>query len=328
METRRLQKTGGTTLIVSLPKLWATAAGLAQGSEVRLLAQANGTLVVDPRLSVRACVRRQEVPAGDADDHLFRRLVGAYLAGAREIEVTSSSRLSLAERKVVREFSASVIGLEIIEEEAERVLLYDVTDAGSLSLRTAVKRLYRIIRAMFNDCLQILDGQAELAPDVADRDREADKLYWFVNRQLHLMLDDLQLAATIADSLGEGVFYSHVARALERIGDHACRLALTATALAGGDDGVGLAERAREALAILEEAMAGFLNIKAGRANQTIDRGKRFGERCQWWLAQRFDAGPAEPLALSTALESVQRVALYATDIAEVTLNFAAQQAA
>ena len=48
MESRKLQKTGGSTLIVSLPKKWAKKNKLSSGSEVKLLQQPNGTMTIDP----------------------------------------------------------------------------------------------------------------------------------------------------------------------------------------------------------------------------------------------------------------------------------------
>ena len=48
MESRKLQKTGGSTLIVSLPKKWIKKNNLKTGSEVRLIKQPDGTMTIDP----------------------------------------------------------------------------------------------------------------------------------------------------------------------------------------------------------------------------------------------------------------------------------------
>jgi phosphate uptake regulator len=49
MESRKLQLTGGSTIMVSLPKKWVDKAGLERGAEVVLVPQSNGTLLVDSR---------------------------------------------------------------------------------------------------------------------------------------------------------------------------------------------------------------------------------------------------------------------------------------
>ena len=47
-ESRKLQQTGGSTLIVSLPKKWINKNKLKAGSEVRLRKQSDGTMNIDP----------------------------------------------------------------------------------------------------------------------------------------------------------------------------------------------------------------------------------------------------------------------------------------
>ena len=225
MESRKLQKTGGSTLIVSLPKKWIKKNNLKTGSEVRLIKQPDGTMTIDPgnynikkKISTVTCNNEES-------QHLFRDLIGVYLAGATEIKVVGNPRLTVKERKTIRKFSASVIGLEIIEEEATIAILNDMSNPGALPLRTAIKRLYKIVNAMYSDSILILEGSKELAADVVDRDKEADKLQWFIERQFNMMLEDSSLSRPLQATSFEGVIYSNVARYLERIADHACRLA-------------------------------------------------------------------------------------------------------
>ena len=180
VESRKLQKTGGSTLIVSLPKKWTTENKLKAGSEVRLTEQPDSTISIDPnqtnlrkKISVVKC-------NDEESQHLFRDLIGVYLAGGTEIKVIGNPRLTVKERKTIRKFSASVIGLEIIEEEATQAILTDMSNPGALPFRTATKRLYKIVSAMYNDSILILEGSEDLAADVVDRDKEADKLQWFI----------------------------------------------------------------------------------------------------------------------------------------------------
>ena len=70
----------------------------------------------------------------EESQHLFRDLIGEYLAGATEIKVIGTPRLTVKERKTIRKFSASVIGLEIIEEEANQAILTDMSNQGHCPL--------------------------------------------------------------------------------------------------------------------------------------------------------------------------------------------------
>ena len=127
MESRKLQKTGGSTLIVSLPKKWTKKNKLDSGSEVRIIQQPNGTVTIDPG-QLRPNKKISNVKCQDEkSQHLFRNLIGVYLAGNTEIRVTGNPRLTIKERKTIRKFSASVIGIKIIEEEASQAILFEPT---------------------------------------------------------------------------------------------------------------------------------------------------------------------------------------------------------
>ena len=243
-------------MIVSLPKKWTKKNKLDSGSEVRLLQQPNCTMTIDPGQPGPNKMTSTVKCHDEKNQHLFRDLIGAYLAGSTEIRVTGNPRLTVRDRKTIRKFSASVIGIEIIEEEAAQAILTDMSNPGALPFRRAIKRLYKIVSAMYNDSILILEGSEDLATDVVDRDEEADKLQWFIERQFNMMLEDSSLSRKLQASSFEGVVYSNVARYLERIADHACRFAEVGY-VAGLIPGRKMLPLAKEASEILEDAIYG-----------------------------------------------------------------------
>ena len=324
MESRKLQKTGGSTLIVSLPKKWAKKNKLSSGSEVKLLQQPNGTMTIDPgqanpnkKISTVKC-------NDEKSQHLFRDLIGTYLAGSTEIKVVGKPRLTVKERKTIRKFSASVIGLEIIEEEASQAILTDMSNPGALPFRRAIKRLYRIVSAMYNDSILILEGSEDLAADVVDRDKEADKLQWFIERQFNMMLEDSTLSRPLQASSFEGVVYSNVARYLERIADHACRLAEVGY-VAGQIPGRKMLPLAKEAGEIMKDAMKSFINNNPRKATVVIDRGKKTVQKTQTYFENRYKKEMESPLEFSIAMDAIMRTIAYSTDISEAAINYSAK---
>ena len=324
MESRKLQKTGGSTLIVSLPKKWAKKNKLSSGSEVKLLQQPNGTMTIDPgqanpnkKISTVKC-------NDEKSQHLFRDLIGTYLAGSTEIKVVGKPRLTVKERKTRRKFAASVIGLEIIEEEASQAILTDMSNPGALPFRRAIKRLYRIVSAMYNDSILILEGSEDLAADVVDRDKEADKLQWFIERQFNMMLEDSTLSRPLQASSFEGVVYSNVARYLERIADHACRLAEVGY-VAGQIPGRKMLPLAKEAGEIMKDAMKSFINNNPRKATVVIDRGKKTVQKTQTYFENRYKKEMESPLEFSIAMDAIMRTIAYSTDISEAAINYSAK---
>ena len=324
-ESRKLQKTGGSTLIVSLPKKWTTENKLKAGSEVRLTEQPNSTIIIDhnqtnlrKKISVVKC-------NDEESQHLFRDLIGVYLAGGTEIKVTGNPRLTVKERKTIRKFSASVIGLEIIEEEATQAILTDMSNPGALPFRTAIKRLYKIVSAMYNDSILILEGSEDLAADVVDRDKEADKLQWFIERQFNMMLENSNLSRQLEASAFEGVVYSNVARYLERIADHACRLAEIGY-VAGLIPGRKMLPLAKDAGDIMKEAMKSFINSDPRKATVIIDKGKKTMQKAQTYFENKYKKEMEHPLEFSIAMDAIMRTIAYSTDISEATINYSAKK--
>ena len=325
VESRKLQKTGGSTLIVSLPKKWTTENKLKAGSEVRLTEQPDGTITIDPnqtnlrkKISVVKC-------NDEESQHLFRDLIGVYLAGGTEIKVIGNPSLTVKERKTIRKFSASVIGLEIIEEEATQAILTDMSNPGALPFRTAIKRLYKIVSAMYNDSILILEGSEDLAADVVDRDKEADKLQWFIERQFNMMLENSNLSRQLEASAFEGVVYSNVARYLERIADHACRLAEIGY-VAGLIPGRKMLPLANDAGDIMEEAMKSFINNDPRKATVIIDKGKKTMQKAQTYFENKYKKEMEHPLEFSIAMDAIMRTTAYSTDISEATINYSAKK--
>jgi len=324
MESRKLQKTGGSTLIVSLPKKWTKKNKLGSGSEVRLLQQPNGTMTIDPGQS-NLNKKFSTVKCNDEkSQHLFRDLIGTYLAGSTEIKVVGKPRLTVKERKTIRKFSASVIGLEIIEEEAAQAILTDMSNPGALPFRRAIKRLYKIVNAMYNDSILVLEGSEDLAADVVDRDKEADKLQWFIERQFNMMLEDSSLSRQLQASSFEGVVYSNVARYLERIADHACRLAEVGY-IAGQIPGRKMLPLAKEAGEIMKDAMKSFINNNPRKATVVIDRGKKTVQKAQRYFENRYKKEMERPLEFSIAMDAIMRTIAYSTDISEAAINYSAK---
>ena len=325
VESRKLQKTGGSTLIVSLPKKWTTENKLKAGSEVRLTEQPNSTITIDPnQTNLRKKI--SIVKSNDEENqHLIRDLIGVYLAGGTEIKVIGNPRLTVKERKTIRKFSASVIGLEIIEEEATQAILTDMSNPGALPFRTAIKRLYKIVSAMYNDSILILEGSEDLAADVVDRDKEADKLQWFIERQFNMMLENSNLSRQLEASAFEGVVYSNVARYLERIADHACRLAEIGY-VAGLIPGRKMLPLANDAGDIMEEAMKSFINNDPRKATVIIDKGKKNMQKAQTYFENKYKKEMEHPLEFSIAMDAIMRTTAYSTDISEATINYSAKK--
>ncbi|EQD81200.1 phosphate uptake regulator, PhoU, partial [mine drainage metagenome] len=120
---RKIQKTGGSTYIISLPKNWVTSRGLHAGDVLTFAPRPDGSLQIQPEEgSSTEVLRRVVAISNDMDEeHLLRRLIAEYIAGSTLLEIRTPTRMSARTRDIVRGFAQRVIGPEIIEETAESV---------------------------------------------------------------------------------------------------------------------------------------------------------------------------------------------------------------
>src|SRR5208337_385478 len=122
METRKVQVTGGTTLIVSLPKSWVNKVNLNAGDEVALKPLSDGSLSIRTRNSPDVHHGKVILIEGKDGDNLVREIIAAYIAGFTSIELKANKILS-KQRDTVRRTVNMLIGPEITEETLEKIVL-------------------------------------------------------------------------------------------------------------------------------------------------------------------------------------------------------------
>ena len=83
METRKVQVTGGSSYIITLPKDWVLSAKIKKNDPAGVLPQPDGSLLITPNTTMERDTRTKEFWVDDINDgtYLFRLLVGAYISG-------------------------------------------------------------------------------------------------------------------------------------------------------------------------------------------------------------------------------------------------------
>ena len=170
MDTRKVQRTGKSTFIVSLPKTWATKNGIAAGSIVYINQGDNGALTLSTDRSERDLRVKLDIGEKTGDD-LIRDIIGCYVGGYRIIEVTSP-HMSSAQKKDLHQIVNKLIGPEILEETINKVVIQDLLSSEELQSEKALRRIRTVVKSMIHDSFTSLlnNNQDELAMDVIQRD--------------------------------------------------------------------------------------------------------------------------------------------------------------
>ena len=258
----------------------------------------------------------------ESSEHLFRRLLGAYLGGAREFVVIDRSARSNGTRDVVRTFCRRTRQPEIVSEENGVIRLRDLAYESPVPLPERLARMGRMVVGFHREAVESW-AQLPLGDDQywERRDDEIDREAWYVQRLAALRLG---LDGSGVTLLGPWT----IARSLERIADHATVLGETGRRLVELPDGAGslttLKQFHRQAMDHLE----GVLNVEDdAAANDLLDMGDALlasGRALSERLLPAVGGGsmpPATAAAVTRILESIGRTVAYAQDIAQVALD-------
>jgi len=329
VDHRIVQKTGGSTLIISLPKRWTVATGTKNGDTLSLIPGEGDTLIVDPNPTDRPAVREKHLVVDDDDpEHFFRRLIAVYINGYDTIKVTARANLGPEMRNAIRRFTRMVIGPEITEEDINSVHMKDLSDSGSFGLKSVVRRIYRITYSMLHDSMNaVRNGDLDVSRDVVSRDTDVDRLYWLLFKQYNLMLKKPRYLLNDYD-VEESLNYFMVGRILERVADHARNISYQLGGVIGKKQTLmtkntltHFSGAGEMVLNMLEKAFESFIRGDISLANMTIDRVNELKEIYSRGIGSITNVKANHLVAIAGIMDSVKRAGMYASDIAEIAIN-------
>ena len=223
--TRRVQRTGSSSLSVTLPKSWTDSMNLQTGDVLRFRDLGEGRREISPANVEPSGERRQRLLRVDATDVpanlLARLLVGGYITGQDQIIVTARGGLTMEQRQEVRRTVGHVLGMTVVEEDAKGLEIQNFVDPGKYQLHRLLNQVVRMIRSEVEVCRTALSS-GERAPlqQLAGIEDEIDRFYLLMVRQLLLSSDDFQVARDIGvESHHFQIGYRLLAKVLELTGD-------------------------------------------------------------------------------------------------------------
>jgi phosphate uptake regulator len=180
---------------------------------------------------------------------------------------------------------------------------------------------------MHRDAISALEsGDQELAYDVMKADDEVDRFSLYILRNLVLASQHERLLYEIGLKSSTDCFaYRVVGKTLERIADHASRIAYKCQNIEGNKLPEGVLQKLKEmsekSLQILDNSMTAFLQGDYYLADKVADESQTIVsfENDILTILNKFQ--DPNSLSVKLILEDVRRTAEHAADIAEATLN-------
>jgi len=333
METRKVQKTGGSSYIVSLPKAWAEKMGIKEQDRVGIITRPDGTLVILPGVDQQQDQREKviDVDAIDKGPLLFRMLVGAYIMGFNKIVITSKSRVDTQAKGTAREFINKAIGLEITEETANSITIKDLLNPAEMRFNVWVDRMSSLVATRLEDSLRALSSKdAVIAKDVIDRDIEVNRLHWILSRQHNLLMRNLAFSERLDPAERRNANYSLISRIMERIGDYAVRI--SENNLHVLDKNVdkklvdALVQAGNLAITIFKRSIEAFSSGDINDANQIIESVRELIKKCEAIEAHVLEQETVVGVSLGYINEAIRRTGEQSMDLCEYVINFLIDQ--
>jgi phosphate uptake regulator len=329
METRKVQVTGGSTYTVSLPKDWATENDVEAGSVVEFHSEED-LLLLSPRREEERTEGTLDITGLEDKHELTRAVMTMYVSGFDVIRL-ETTRITAAQRRVIREATQGLVGLEVIEETSERVVLRDLLDSSELSVHNAITRMRLVSLTMLEDAVEALvEHDDDLAQDVMERDDDVDRLWYMVSRVFRTVLRNPTAATEIGFPRDTCFDFQSSARQLERIADHATKIAELALELEDVPDSAvdPLQALLEEAATVPEMAMDALLTDDSEEATELATSARARIDDVDVKAREvdkeirELDPGTAQGLGL--VVDSLSRTADYGGNIAENALQKAA----
>ena len=150
-DTRRLQITGGSTYIVSLPKRWVVQHGLVAKDEVRIEWRPSGTLRIIPEGSSVRKRREVEILLDELPEVvILDHLIAAYLAGAQLIRIQTMTGFTRDHRRIFRKFVQSTRGVEIANESDRIIEMVTLLSPSEMPIHSSINRMYLLILSLIH----------------------------------------------------------------------------------------------------------------------------------------------------------------------------------
>ncbi len=329
MEKRRVQMTGGSSYIITLPKEWVKERGIKKNDILSLIPQPDGSLLIaqEEWEEHRRKMVEIDVSRIDGSKLLFRMLVGAYIRGCPSMIVYAKSALSPELRETVRNFVKSTVGLEIIEEDEKRIEVKDLLSPSEMPFDRTIKRMHMLVKNMHEDAISgLLKGNREVLEAIGTRDTEIDRLYWLIAHQYNSTLGNRKMALKMGTSPEAGVYYFIMAKTIERVGDHAVRIADNSLKIldTGLEGGIlrEIGKASDMALKIFTTSIDCWLRKDMMAANENINSVERLIAYCESIGDTMLRKNGKVAVYLGNILESIRRTGEYSTDISEMAINY------
>ena len=332
-ETRKIQFTGKSSYIISLPKQWIVDLGLKQGDQIKIIRKGSSTLELYPPKFESRIQKKEDatIEIGSEEDasSIVRKLISLYFLGYKTIHVKpKDGRLSPNQRNTVKEaVKRMLMGSEIISDSINGITVQVLVNLLELSVDGAFKRMLHLAESMSSDAiLSVKENNSELAQEVINTDDEVDRFGFYIIRQLKIAIQNEHMLKEMGFRNARNCLgYRLIVKNIERVGDHASFIAKDVMEFKKSIK-KEILEKLEDmnifCLSVLNDSCLALFTEDYSKAENTIrkaDEITKYEKKVR--DVSKSLKNEEEIYRVKRMTENIKRVSEYASDIAEMVLN-------
>lgn len=325
MERRRIQMTGGSSYIVTLPKDWVKSQKLKKNDEIGLKVLQDGDLLItsEPELENLEEVREFKVSENFEPDLLFRLLLGAYINGYKTLKISTPNRIDASIRESILLFNQTVTGFIIIEETINSITLQDSVENSEIPITNGILRMSFLVQSMLKDALVALETRDnKLCEYIIFRDNEINASHWLIMRQANLMHKTGHFYQNLPPIVCQNLTF--ISQYVERIGNHAVlivRQILRLNKLSDTAIDISLfTALISKLIQLLDQGLNAFFKFDIIDANQVVRQGLSIEQECKPILKYGEDNSSFEA-SIINIVDYIIKIADICSNIGEMTID-------
>ena len=335
-EARKIQFTGKSSYIVSLPKSWINEMGLKRGDQVRMHRQGTNEIIVSPqKLRIHKMTNDEaviEISANENVGSVARKIISLYFMGFNTIAIKpKDGRLGSSQRAAIKDVTRRLLmGAEIISDSSSGITLQVLVNLVELTVDGAFKRMIHLAKTMLSDAIIAAEeGNVDLAKEVIQADDEVDRFGFYIIRQIEIAVCNKHMLKEIGFSnLRSCLGYRIVVKNIERTGDQAVIIA---------SDLIEIKKRLKKslhkdinkmsdfAMGLIDDACLAMFKDDYVQAEKIVTKAENISTY-EDALLKAFDSADQDAYQARRIASNLRRIAEYASDIAEIVLNMTVEK--
>ena len=331
-QNRKVQITGGSTYIISLPKQWAKINQVKKGDEVFVREENDGSLSIAVTKLEKKDNKEEafiRVATSDSRDLVMRKAISAYLVGYNILHIRNKGQqpLPVSLRNYLKSFARHyLVGTEIVIDSPTNLTLQVLLNYQELSVKSALRRMAIIATSMHKEAVASLENlDYSAAKAVIETDREVNRFSLYIVKLLKLAVSNPRIVKEIGlTNQRECLGYRLIAKSVERTADHATKIAenlLVLKTQINIELLKGINKLSHLAISMFEEAVEALFRHDYNLAETVISKIAQVPKLEKEAVLSSSLVNTEEIPNIRLLIESIRRTAEYASDISEIVLN-------